>query len=222
MARRMTDTAKWDDDWFMNLSPVAKLLWLYLVDQCDHAGVWRVNRRLAAFQMGMEPNWDEVLNELGDRIAVLPGGEKWHLKKFVEYQYGPTPNDKNNAHLGVLKILKSLGLPWSYLGATHTHTSPCLGALDMGKDKEMDSKRESPEREKSEQRKIFKDLLIGLMVSEGPKATRYWWNLAKENKLAKTFEDRCDLVKWCVARGRERGAVNHASDVVGWAKEWRP
>lgn len=218
MARRMTDTAKWGDEWFMELSPSTKLLWFYLCDQCDHAGLWKVNRRLAELQMGRAIDWEKAQGELGDRIQVV--GDRWHIRKFVEFQYGPTPNEKNNAHAGVLKVLRSFSLSWGSVGATQPHPSPCLGALDMDKDKEKDSKRESAEREAT--RKEFKDLLTRLLVSDGPQAIKRWWALACSNREAITTEQKFALVRWCVEQGRSRGDVNHASDVVGWAKEWRP
>jgi hypothetical protein len=219
MARRMTDTAKWGDEWFMELSPATKLLWFYLCDQCDHAGLWKVNRRLAETQMGRAIDWEKATTELGSRILVV--GDRWHIRKFVEFQYGPVPNEKNNAHAGVLKVLRSFSLSWGSPGASQPHPSPCLGALGMDKDKEMDSRGESAER--GARKAEFKALLTRLLVCDGPKAFPKWQALATSNPQARTFEERCALVTYCVEQGRRAGAeVNYASDVVSWAAGWRP
>jgi hypothetical protein len=39
MAKRLTDSNKWNDSWFTNLPMDIKLVWIYLLDACDHAGV---------------------------------------------------------------------------------------------------------------------------------------------------------------------------------------
>lgn len=222
MARRMTDTAKWDDEWFMNLSPNTKLLWYYLLDSCDHAGVWKVNHRLAEFKIGCGISWDESLAELGDRIQVLDNSDRWFIRKFVEFQYGATPNERNNAHAGVLKVLRSLGLSW--LAPRQPLRSPCLGALEL--DKDMSSSRgESAERGSTTRlrEKEFRTLLVNLTVADGASAIRKWWALSAGNSQAKTFEERCDLVFWCVKRARADGVkVEFASHVIDYVPKWRP
>lgn len=218
MAKRFTDAGKWDDEWFMNLPSCSKLLWVYLCDSCDHAGIWKVNRRLAAFKIGCDINWEESLAALGDRVSVIDGGDRWFIRKFVEFQYGPTPNEKNNAHAGVLRILDRFSLPWCELGASQPLTRGSAGALDMDKDK--DSSRESAERESKQV--AFKALLIRLVVADGATALRKWWALACTGPADLTFEERCDRVTWLVKTARKRGTVvNFASDVMPIAGEWR-
>ncbi len=50
---RNTYTEKWDDPWFAELSPSAKLFFLYCCDKCDQAGFLEVNWRKAAFDTGI-------------------------------------------------------------------------------------------------------------------------------------------------------------------------
>jgi hypothetical protein len=40
---RNTVLNKWNDVWFSKLTPQAKLIWLYLCDNCDHVGVYEFN-----------------------------------------------------------------------------------------------------------------------------------------------------------------------------------
>lgn len=106
---RFTDCDKWDDPWFMELAPAFKQLWTYLCDKCDNAGVWNVNGRLAEFHIGMHVDWPGALKAFGDRIQVLADGRKWHLVKFVAFQY-PSGLGISNPHKQVIRLLASHGI----------------------------------------------------------------------------------------------------------------
>jgi len=50
MSKRFTDSTKWaSKPWFRKLSPNAKLLWLYICDTCDVAGVIDLDLEMASF-----------------------------------------------------------------------------------------------------------------------------------------------------------------------------
>lgn len=108
MAKRFTDTTKWQDDWFLNLDAEGKLFWFYLCDNCDHAGVWRVSKKAAELMLGFELDLDQYLQAAGDRLKKLDG-DYWYLTKFCTFQYGVL-NTANAAHRSALKILESRGL----------------------------------------------------------------------------------------------------------------
>jgi len=84
--KRFTETTKWSDPWFRRLSTDAKLLWQWILDNCDSAGIIDIDIDLAAFQIGSQKVID-TLPELSDKIAKIPCG-KWHVLKFIEFQYG--------------------------------------------------------------------------------------------------------------------------------------
>ena len=109
MSNRFTDTMKWDDAFFMDLTPEQKLFWLYVCDKCDHAGVWKVNRRLASVQIGFEVDLNNALEAFGKRIQPL-SDEKWHIVGFIEFQYKGQLNPENKAHKGVLAALEKHGI----------------------------------------------------------------------------------------------------------------
>jgi len=46
MAKRLTDTEKWKDDWYISLSNDDKVVWQWLVDNCNHAGICKKNMAL--------------------------------------------------------------------------------------------------------------------------------------------------------------------------------
>ena len=122
--KRFTETGKWDDPWFGELPPMAKLLWVFLVDNCDHAGVWAVNRRIADFKIGAPITWDEAARWFGDRVRVIEGGAKWLLPKYTRFQNpgGLKPRDPFTVH--VLRALEHHGLTLADIGMTSTETRP--------------------------------------------------------------------------------------------------
>ena len=57
MAKRFTDSTKWSDIWFSELSTEHKLAYIYILDSCDQVGVWHPNFKLADFQLGFNTDW---------------------------------------------------------------------------------------------------------------------------------------------------------------------
>jgi len=133
MAKRMTDTEKWEDDWFVALTPKYKLFWLFLCDRCDHAGVWKVAPSVAGALIGEAVNLEEALAAFGpERIQVGEGF--WWVKKFCEFQYGPVLDPLNKVHKSAIAILNSRGLQ----APTKPLPSPYQGDKDKDKDKNKD------------------------------------------------------------------------------------
>lgn len=89
--KRFTETAKWADPWFRKLKPEIKLLWQWVLDNCDHAGVIEPDLELASFQIGFAYPIDS-LQELGTRLMKIDG-EKFFVPKFIEFQYGNLSED---------------------------------------------------------------------------------------------------------------------------------
>lgn len=109
MAKRLTDSEKWEDPWFLDLKDEYKLMWVYLLDKCDHAGIWKVNTRLAHFCFGHTLDWEGFLKACGDRVQVFAEGTKWFIPKFLVFQYGAIGSG-NSMYKTVLPILEKEGL----------------------------------------------------------------------------------------------------------------
>ncbi len=105
--KRFTETAKWTDPWFRRLAPRLKCLWLYLVDQCDAAGVLDPDWEAISFQIG-ESVCPDDLSAFDGRVEVLANG-KLHLLKFVAFQYGEL-SPSCAPHRRVLATLAAHGL----------------------------------------------------------------------------------------------------------------
>lgn len=108
MAKRFISTELFDDDWFMDLSVSGKLLWIYFITKCDHAGIISFNEKLCRFQTGIN-DVQQRLKELESRVIKI-SDYQYFIPKFIFYQYPDFPNSKVNQQRGAIKILEKLGL----------------------------------------------------------------------------------------------------------------
>jgi hypothetical protein len=132
MSKRFTDTDKWKKAVLKSMPAPYKLLWLYICDDCSHAGIWHVDIDVAALRIGENVTSEKAIEIFGEKIVVFDNGEKWFIPTFIEFQYGEL-NEKNKVHLSVIKELNKYNLL-----ENKGHTSPLQGAKDMDKDKEKD------------------------------------------------------------------------------------
>jgi len=91
MPKRFTETLKWDDPWFRALSPDAKLLWFWLVDKCDSAGIITPDFALCEFQTGIKRAFEHMA-ELESRVTEISEG-RFIICKFIEFQHGKLSRD---------------------------------------------------------------------------------------------------------------------------------
>lgn len=151
MAKRFTDTDKWKKSFFSDLPTEAKLTWIYLLDNCDHTGVWSVNLKLLKFQIGFKVTIEKLNNWFSSKIHFL-SPDKIFIKSFIDFQYGVL-NENNNAHKQVIKLLEKIGPPELLI-------SPSLGAQDKDKDKDQDKDQDKEEKRAAD----FYDILNPVQV----------------------------------------------------------
>ena len=135
MSKRFTDSNKWDDPFFFDLSNEHRLLWIYILDKCDHAGMFKINKRMIEFCVGIKFDRNEIEGVFKGRLQTL-NDEKWFIPKFIEYQYG-TLAENNRVHNSIIQILKKEGVFKGCLKGIHT-----LKDKDKDKDKEQDMDKE--------------------------------------------------------------------------------
>tara|TARA_Y100001951_G_C11279539_1_gene264370 strand:+ start:199 stop:999 length:801 start_codon:yes stop_codon:yes gene_type:complete len=136
MAKRYTESEKWKSRWFQELHPKMKLFWLYILDQCDHAGIWDVNVELASFQLGGKVTEKELLEVFADKIEVIDDGSRWFIPKFIVYQYGEL-SESNRVHSSVRRKLEKYN-------CIKPLARPLLGSLAKENDvKEKDKDKDS-------------------------------------------------------------------------------
>ncbi len=172
MAKRFTDSNKWEDDWFASLPPKYKLFWLYLCDRCDHAGVWKISAHVAQALIGEAVDLKEAQELFKGRVEAHEGF--WWLKKFCQFQYGELKTG-NKTHESVLKILRFQGLKIDSLGISEN-----LGESQNShagvKDKDM-----VKDRDKEEDFNRFWNICSDKRGKED--ARKAWVKLKDEEKL---------------------------------------
>lgn len=122
MAKRFTDTEKWKKGFLRGLQGPYKLLWLYILDDCDMAGIWQVDLEVARIRIGEQIDGPTALRLFGDRVKPFDNGKKWFVRDFIFFQYGEL-KETNRMHLSVIKTLKANHLDFSQ-GASEGLPSP--------------------------------------------------------------------------------------------------
>lgn len=84
MARRFTDTNKWRDEWFGALTNDYRMIWLYLVDSCSNAGIWKKDFRGLNFNCNTKITEPDFVEVFGSR--VIDRGKFFFIPKFVFFQ----------------------------------------------------------------------------------------------------------------------------------------
>jgi hypothetical protein len=103
----MSNTEKWKDLWFSNLSPHAKLLFFYFVENCDNAGFFEVNKKFMLFHTGF--NEQELMDagiELKKSYIKSKDGTKLWFKNFLKYQKKLPLNSLNNMHKQIIMLIQ--------------------------------------------------------------------------------------------------------------------
>ena len=110
MAKRFTDSEKWKDPFFEELTKDLKLAWLYLLDDCDHAGIWKKSVKRLNFSLDTNFTEEQLIQAFKERVVVL-NSDKWFIPKFVTFQYGNDfINSKQKPVISAVNLLNDNGL----------------------------------------------------------------------------------------------------------------
>jgi hypothetical protein len=109
MAKRFTDTDKYKDPWFRKLTITGKMLFLFMCDDCNHAGIWKEN--LDSFNFIFQCNATKSdVEALKERVLRIDD-DTYLIRSFIKFQYGKL-NPANKAHLGVIRALLYVGIDY--------------------------------------------------------------------------------------------------------------
>jgi len=166
LSKRFTDSDKWKKKWFRCMRNDFKVFLIYVLGQCNHAGIWEVDFELAWFfckcpksklKSDSFNRWRHgILAAFSKQYKEIDGGKRWFIKDFIEFQYG-TLSETNRAHLSVINILKKYSLI-----VDKGHKSPLKsfeGPKDKDKEKVKVKVKEKERDSKAEQvKKINADI----------------------------------------------------------------
>lgn len=106
MAKRYCDTNIWDEDWFILMPPMYRLLWRWVTDKCDHAGIWKPNLQ-TFIKFNGEVDLEKALEFFNEedkvRLTKLKNG-KFFLPGFFVFQYGEKINLNNKVHKSIYQL----------------------------------------------------------------------------------------------------------------------
>lgn len=146
MTIRFTHTEKWEDAWFRKSPPLVKLLYLYIIDKCDIAGIWEKDLELAAFVIGADIGAIQgAYEQLSDKLISLD--ETHNLaRNFIKRQRNYPLNPENAAHAAIINRLlayrtnlfvKNLLNTPEIKGLTRGYTSPISISISISKGKSV-------------------------------------------------------------------------------------
>lgn len=110
MSKRFVDTELWQKEWFQSLSLRHKILVKYIFENCDCAGVWNGNFRMASFIIGETLTIDDLkeINNFKNQFEILENGNIF-VSDFIKFQYG-TLSENCKPHKPVIEKLKKYNL----------------------------------------------------------------------------------------------------------------
>lgn len=168
MARRFTDTEKWKDDWWGALSNDHRLVWLYLVDSCSIAGIWKKDFRGLNFNCNTNLNEEDFLKVFGSR--VIDKGHYFFIPKFVFYQCPKGLNSNKPAIVSIVKELKQYnltGIIQQLFGNDYLIIKDKGKGTDKGKDQGEETGKDKGKYITVENEKVF-DVVPILEFYEAP------------------------------------------------------
>jgi hypothetical protein len=217
MAKRFTDTDKWKDEWYTELPNDYKIIWQYLLDTCDNAGIYKRNVKLLNIMCNTNVSDTDILNAFKLRVTPI-SDEKWIINKFCVFQYGPDfLESKNKAVISVVNKLiennlyqsstNTLSIP--YQSPINTLSIPYGYSIDTPKEQEQEQEQvKEQEKEQEEEQELYE-------YSERAKGNTK--NIA-ERLLDVLMDADSDDLKYnrAVEDWRELGGIDGISELLEW------
>lgn len=109
MAKRLTDTTKWNNPDFRSLPDKYKLLYLYLLDNCDSAGIVCIDLDLIGYTLNNKFPMEEVKSSLKEKVVFL-SPKKIIIRNYIAFQNGDIFDSNSNIAKSVRAMLQTHGL----------------------------------------------------------------------------------------------------------------
>jgi len=109
MAKRFIDTNIWNKAWFRKLDTNSKLIWIYVLTKCDHAGIFDADYEAMNFYIGTAlEDFKDIPVTIREKMQLIEDNQ-FFIPSFIEYQYGQL-RINSKPHLSVIKRLEEKGL----------------------------------------------------------------------------------------------------------------
>lgn len=92
MAKRLTDTEKWKDDWYISLNNDDRIVWQWLLDNCSHAGFCKRSMVFLNLMCRVSYSEDEMIAKMDKRVLAI--SNDWFIPKFIKFQYSTLLSQK--------------------------------------------------------------------------------------------------------------------------------
>lgn len=205
MAKRFTDTGKWDKAWFRKLTPKMKCVWMFFCDRCDHAGIWEIDEDAFGYFIGDDLSLNEVLSTFSDKIQRIKTN-KIFIPGFVDFQYGSL-NPSNRVHKSILDRVKKEG---AYKGLIRS----LKGSMEEEEDKEMVKRGSGGKTEIHPLAKIWNEN-VGAEFSKVKKSN------TKRNKKIETVFSENTPEEWAeIVRRISRSSFCSGKNDKGWVADF--
>ena len=174
MAKRFTDTNKWDQSWFRKLTPTFKCVWAYLCDKCDHAGVWEIDLETMSHFINDAVSVDQLKTSFADKIRFI-SDDKILIQAFIDFQYG-TLNPENRVHKSVILRLEKF------------ENKDLISTFQGAKDKEQYKDKEKDKEKETDFSNISNSTMLANVAFQNSKEIDEIENLlSSENALDQDF-----------------------------------
>lgn len=197
MAKRFIDTEIFKKKWIRDLPTEYKLLYIYILTDCNHWGVWEVDLEVAAIRLRcpeIQNAGQKILEKFGPQIDAYRE-DRWWIVEFCDFQYGPL-KETNRMHLSVIEGLKKENLYKKYVGASKPLISPLQGVKDKEQYKDKD-------KDKDKRLEKFKNEVYGFeqFKTIAGEFILYWSEPNKTGtrmrfEMEKTWDTKRRLQRW--------------------------
>lgn len=118
IGKTFSDPDKWEEPWFISLSPGKKLLYTYLWERCDHAGVIHITLPLWSAHTGLkidEALFQEFVQEVNEDVErIMVFKRKLWFTEYIRFNQQGDPSvplsEKYSFHKHVVKIIRKHGI----------------------------------------------------------------------------------------------------------------
>lgn len=103
--KRFTETDKWGDPWFRKLPAAHKLVFIFLIENCNNAGFYEFDLDHVAYLTGMKT--EHVEGAMKGLTRAFRQVEHWvWIKNFLRHQKNDVLNPDNAAHRQIIGLLR--------------------------------------------------------------------------------------------------------------------